>query len=266
MDDWTDPLEQISFLVRSEARISVLKRLRESGPTTQRALRSALEESRSTVARSLSALEDRGWIEREGSEYRLTPIGELVIEGFADFAETVRATDELSAFLSWFPLSEYDLELDQLRDAEITAHSPGDPYKPGRTQTDFLRSTSRFRGLLPSIELEGSKLVHERVVNGELDAEIIVSPSVERTLGTGQFAPLYREQLQTGRLTLLVSDEPLPFYLGIDDEETVQIGVEDDDGFPRALLESSEPSLAAWATDLYREYRATARPKSAGEL
>ncbi|GAB3677084.1 helix-turn-helix transcriptional regulator [Halopiger thermotolerans] len=261
MGDSTAPRDHISFLVRSDARIDILTRLFESGPATQRELRTELDISRSTVARSLSALDQRRWLERHGDDYRLTPVGTLVAEGFLDFAGNLRTAEELSPFLEWFPLSEYDLEIDQLEGAEITPSTPGDPYKPGRTQTEFMRSTSRFRAFLPSTELEGTKLLHERVTNGDLEAEVIVSPEVERTIESASFAPLYREQLRTDRLTVFVSDEPLPFYLGIDDERTVQLGVEDDEGFPRALLETTEPSVAAWATELYREHRSNARRK-----
>ncbi|RKD98121.1 helix-turn-helix transcriptional regulator [Halopiger aswanensis] len=266
MGDPTAPREHISFLVRSDARIDILTRLFESGPATQRELRTELDSSRSTVARSLSALEECGWVERHADRHRLTPVGTLVAEGFLDFVETLRAAEELSPFLEWFPLSEHDLEIDQLEGATITPSTPGDPYKPGRTQTEFMRSTAEFRAFLPSTELEGCKLLHERVTNGDLEAELIVSPEVERTIESESFAPLFREQLQTGRMTLLVSDGPLPFYLGIDDARTIQLGVEDDDGFPRALLETTEPSVAEWASDLYQEYRSAARRKSAAEL
>ncbi|AEH36911.1 helix-turn-helix transcriptional regulator [Halopiger xanaduensis] len=261
MGDPTAPREHIAFLVRSDARIDILTRLFESGPATQRELRTELDSSRSTVARSLSALEECGWVERHADGHRLTPVGTLVAEGFLDFVETLRAAEDLSPFLEWFPLAEYDLEIDQLEGAAITPSTPGDPYKPGRAQTEFMRSTSRFRAFLPSTELEGTKLLHERVTNGDLEAELIVSPAVERTIESASFAPLYREQLRTDRMAVFVSDEPLPFYLGIDDDWTIQLGVEDDEGFPRALLETAEPSVAEWATELYREYRSNARRK-----
>lgn len=261
MDADDPPLEQISFLARSESRVRILTHLLDAGSATTREFRTHLEASRSTIARSLNSLEERDWIESESGEYRLTGVGKLVAEDFLDLSETIRTTGELSAFLRWFPLSEFELELDQLRDAEITVYSDGDPYAPGRAQNEFVRSTDRFRAFLPAIDLEGTKLAHERIVNGEFDAELVVSEEVEEAVTAGEFARLFREKLETGRFTVLVAEDPLPFYLGLADDGRVQLGVEDDDGFPRALLESSSESILGWAERLYEDYRAEARPK-----
>lgn len=266
MDDEMGAIETISFIVRSESRVRILERLLHAGSATQRELRTELDASRSTVARSLSAFEEYGWVEHDAGSYRLTPIGSHIIEGVLELVETVRTTDELASFAAWFPFSEFELDIEQLQDVEITSHTDGDPYAPGRAQTEFLRTAGRFRGFLSSIDLEGTKLVHEQIVNEELDAEIVVSPDVERTIETGEFAPLFREQIETGRLTVLVADGNLPFYLGVAADCSVQIGVEDDDGFPRALLESSDGSVSEWAKHVYREYRASARTKPIEEF
>lgn len=65
----------------------------------------------------------------------------------------------------------------------------------------------------------------------ELEAEIVISPSVEQTISSGDFASLFRETMQTSRLTVHVADSELPFYLGLADDRTVQLAVEDDEGF-----------------------------------
>jgi predicted transcriptional regulator len=261
MDADDAALEQITFLARSESRVRILTHLLESGSATTREFRTHLEASRSTVARSLNSLEERNWIESEAGEYRLTGVGTLVAEDFLDLSETIRTAGELSAFLRWFPLAEFDLELDQLRDADVTVYTGSDPYAPGRAQNEFVRSTDRFRAFLPAIDLEGAKLAHERIVNGELDAELVVTEEVEETVTSGEFARLFREKLETGRLSVQVAEDRLPFYLGLAADGRVQLGVEDDDGFPRALFESSSESIREWAERLYEDYRAGSRPK-----
>lgn len=261
MADDPDPIDRIAFLARSKPRTHVLRQLLNSGPATQRSLRDRIDASRSTIARALTAFEERDWVRRDSGTYQITPVGELVIRDFIDLKETVQLTDELSGFLQWFPLSEYAVEPERLRSAEIVSHTPGHPYAPARAQTELLQTTEEFRGLFSSLDLEGTKLVHEQVVNGTLEAEVIVSSDVDRTIETEAFAPLFAEQLETGRLTVRVADDDPPFYLGIGDEETVQIGVEDDEGFPRALLESTDDSLLEWANEVYREYREAATIK-----
>lgn len=266
MADEATPIDQISFLARSESRVRALERLLEAGPATQRELRTHLDASRSTIARTLSALERRGWIETADGAYRLTPVGTIVAEEFGDLVDALRATDELSTFLQWFPYAEFDIDLAALRDATITTSTSSDPYAPGRTQTELLRTANRFRGFLPAIDLEGSEAVHEQITERDFAAEIVVSTAVGETIETGEYADLFREQIGTGRLTVLVHDGDLPFYLGLADDGRVQIGVEDDEGFPRALLDAEAAPVGEWAEGVYDEYRAAARPKSLDEF
>lgn len=265
MDDSPDPVEQVAFLARSETRVRLLERLLEAGPSTQRDLRDHLDASRSTVTRSLSALEERGWIEQSQGVYRLTPPGEVVTDEFTSLLESIRTTDELSVFLDWFPYAEYSLDVSRLRGAEITSAGPPDPYAPARKQTELLERVDRFRGFLPSLDIEGTRVVHEQITERGFEAEIVVSESAEATIGSGEYAELFREQVSTGRLTVLVVDDDLPFYLGVA-EGVVQIGVEDDEGFPRALLETTDESVREWATDVYERFRDRARVKPVDEF
>jgi predicted transcriptional regulator len=253
-------IDSISFLTRSETRVRLLERLFEEGPATQRELRDGLDTSRSTVARTLTAFQDRGWVRNAGDTYRLTPVGQQVIEATRRFAETVEAAEDLAPFLRWFPTEQFDLDTAALSGARVVTPSEGDPYTPARTQTERLREAERFRGLLPSIDLEGSKLVHDQITSGALEAEIVVSPSVEETITSGEFAPLFREKLETGRLTVLEANDEPPFFLGIADDEVVQIGVEDDEGFPRALLEATDERVREWAERVYEEHRTGTKP------
>jgi predicted transcriptional regulator len=251
-------IDSISFLTRSEARVRLLERLLDEGPATQRDLRVDLDTSRSTVTRALGAFEDRGWVQNSGDTYRLTPVGQQVIEATRNLAETVEAAEELAPFLRWFPTEEFDLDVTALSDARVVTPSEGDPYTPARAQVERIRDADRFCAVFPSVDIEGTRLAHEQITNDALEAELIVSPSVKETITSGEFAPLFREQLATGRMTVLEMPSEPPFFLGIADGDTVQIGVEDDEGFPRALLEATDERVREWAEDLYETYRAEA--------
>nr|WP_243645336.1 hypothetical protein [Natrarchaeobius chitinivorans] len=171
----------------------------------------------------------------------------------------VQTTEKLSVFLTWFPYFDHDLDIEQLQSADITVYTAGDPYAPGRSQTEFIQETDVFRGIFPAIDLEGAKVAHEQIMNETLEAEIIVSPEVKKTIASGEFAPIFREQLQTDRLTVLSVERSMPFYVGLSDGTAIQIGVADDDGMPRALLESSDGTLREWAEGQYQEYRSEAQ-------
>jgi len=267
MVDDDSPIEQIAFLARSAPRVHALEHLLSSGPTTRREFRNELAASRSTVTRTLAQLEERGWLSESEGTYRLTLSGQLITEQFLSLTQAIQTTEELSPFLNWFPYTEFDLDLDLLTDAEITASTPADPYAPGKCQTEFIETHSQFRGLLPSIEIDSVRAVHERIMTGEFESELVVSDVVGERITTGEFARLFQEQLETGQVAIHVVDGGLPFFLGRCEDSSVQLGVEDDEGFPRALLETENDALAAWADSVYETYlsRADRMPVGAFE-
>jgi predicted transcriptional regulator len=261
MVDESGAIEHISFLTRSESRVRILTYLLANGPTTQRAFRDELSSSRSTVTRALSALEDRDWIERIDGGYQLTPQGHIVADSLDALVDVVQATDELATFIEWFPYTDYDISIDQLRDAEITASTEPDPYAPSRKHAAVLQEADRFRMLLPSIDLQMVRTTQERIAAGDMTIEFIVSPGMEETIVGDEFAAAIRSQMEAGGMTVLVAEEPAPFYLGLSDDGTVQLGVEDDEGFPRALVESDDDDLREWAVGVYDSARESAREK-----
>lgn len=266
MVDESGAIEHISFLTRSESRVGVLTHLLTDGPTTQRAFRDELSSSRSTVTRALSALEDRGWVTRTGDAYRLTPQGHIVADGLDGLVDLVQATDELSTFIRWFPYGEYDIDIELFRGAEIITSSDPDPYAPSRKHAAAVQRASEFDMLLPSIDLQVARTVEEPVVTGDLKVELLVSSGMEETIATGDFADTLGTQIAAGGMTVLVADEPAPFYIGLSDDGTVQVGVEDDEGFPRALVESTNGDLRAWAESVYDSIRESAREKPVEEF
>ena len=257
MDSFCDNIERISYLARAESRVRVLNRLSTAEPVDRRELCASLSLSRSAVVRAVDSLEDRGWVAVEADRVRLTPVGRLVIEEFLDLVGSIETITDLAPFLEWFPLSEYDLDATDLQDGTVTVALDGDPYAPAREHTNRIRTADRFRALLPSIGQDAITEAHRGIVAGELESTLIVSPAVERRIQSDQFAPQFEEMLSTGRLTVLVA-ESIPFFLGLADDRTTQIGVEDDDGLPRALLDTSNERVRSWGEELFTDYRRSA--------
>jgi predicted transcriptional regulator len=249
-----DIVDKISFLARAPSRVRILEFLSASAPATERELRDQLSQSRSTISRGVDSLVEAGWVRERPAGLELTPTGALVIREFLGLAETMATAEELSPFLEWFPISEYDLAVDDLQAGTVTAAVDGDPYAPAREHTSRIRTADRFRALLPSIGQNAVSEAHRRILAGDLEATLIVSPSVETCIRTDHLAPQFEEMLSTGRLTVLVA-ESVPFFLGLLDDLTTQIGVEDDDGMPRALFETEDETVREWADALFVEYR-----------
>jgi predicted transcriptional regulator len=257
MDNRSDIIDKLSFLSRAESRIRVLETLSTTEPTTQRELRDSIPLARSTIVRAVDSLTEFGWATKAPDGVRLTPVGAVVIEEFLGAVESVAAAEELTPFLEWFPLSEFDIDIEDLQGGTVTVTTEGDPLAPVRQHTKRLRTATEFRAVLPSIGIEPIKGIHERTLTGDLESEFVVPPGVETTIRIEEFAPLFEEMLATGRLTIHITDSA-SFFLGLVDEETTQIGVEGDDGLPRALLETSNERVRSWGNTFFTDSRRAA--------
>lgn len=248
---------QIDFLSSSQNRVEVLWTLDREGPLSRRRVRDRVEASRSTVKRTLDALLELDWVAKLDGEYRTTPIGTTVLDAYCEFQRAVRTAETVAPVFRWLPEVDLDFDLRELENPTVVVPGEGEPYAPVVRQTELVRSIESFRGLLPSINLEGSRLARRRIVAGELTAEVVVSADVAATIREEPYAGLFREQLATGRMTVAVADE-LPFYLGLPGDGPVQLGVEDDHGLPRALLETRADAVRRWAEREYEDHREAA--------
>lgn len=111
--------DDVRFLAGSSNRADVLETL-VSGPTTRDGLLAQVEASRVTCQRILAELEERGWIEREGSEYAATAAGRTIFREFEQFLDTVRATRRLDDVMPWLPTEAFDFSVGRLVDARVT--------------------------------------------------------------------------------------------------------------------------------------------------
>ena len=261
-----DAVETVQFLTRAESRLAIMRELVDADTLSQRALRAAIDASRTTVARSLRSLQDRGWVERTDDGFRLTTTGELIAAAVVDLLDTVATTIQLSDFLRYVPTDEFDTDLLTTADVTVTTPTDADPYAPARKQTEIVHRADRLRVLLPATDLESTRAVTEAVTENRLELETVISPSVESTFETPEFASLIREGMSTGRSAVFVSPTELPYYIGLADDDHVQIGVADDEGIPRALLETTDDDVRRWADGVYSEYRAAAEPIQADDF
>ena len=260
MSDETDDaaaLETIHFLSGSRYRREILDAFVEHDTLTRQGVRDAVSASRSTVRRTVEAFIERGLIDSVTAGYRLTAAGRLLADGLEDMVERTRIVDEYEPFFRRLDASCHGLDPAWLDGATMTVSTETNPYRPAQTQTETVREAATFRGFLPAIEIEGARLVHERITNGAFGAEIIVPATMRDTLRSDPFASLFREQLATDRFDCWLAEETLPFYLGLPDEEGVEVGV-DEDGIPRVLVQSTEPAFRSWGDETFDRYRTSA--------
>lgn len=233
---------------------------------SRRDVRASVDASRSTVRRTIEGFLSRGWVESTEDGYRVTAAGELVATEFTRLSETIRLTEEFAPLLEYVPPSSFDIEPEWLADAELTLSTTAEPYAPAQTQTETIRTADRFRGFLPAIELDGTELVHDRITSGEFTASIVLGPACADHVREEPFAELFREKLATDRFEVAIADGPLPFYLGLPDDDRIEIGVADDDGIPRALVQSSNTAFREWGEATFERYERNAERLSAADF
>lgn len=265
-DEPSTPLEKILFLARAESRVAILDSLTEEGPATQRALRDRVDASRTTVSRAVQSLTDCGWVKHSDGTYQVTQAGRLVSTSFARLRDTVKRVSDLAEFFRWFPESVATPDLLGADDVSVTYSTAAEPYAPARTQTEILHSADHLHILLPAVELESTNVLAEEVTERGLTMESVVSPGLESTIESEAFAPPMRATVGAAGVDLFIAAEPPPLYLGIAANGRTQIGLADDDGLPRALLETTDDGVREWAEDLYRTYRDPARHKPVEEF
>lgn len=258
-----DGISTAAELVRSEARLALLCHL-QKGDATRYECRDAVDCARTTVDRNLDRLERNGWVQQDDRTYTITTSGEFALEAALEFLETVDTAARLQPILRWMPRDALDIDIRLLEDAKMTLAGDGAPLAMIDRHTSVVRDASSFRGVLPLSSVQPLRVHKRRVTAGEATGTMVVAPNVaERYLSDPQFVDIIDEMLATENASIYVTEQGIPFYLGILDG-TVQIGV-DDDLEPRGLLESDRDEVTAWAERRFEQYLSAATPLSAWE-
>lgn len=254
MTERTAAVEDVEFLARSTTRVRLLETLRERDRATRDALRDAVSASRTTVSRNLDALVERGWVDVDDREYALAAGTDAVVDRFLDLESTVATADRLRPFLDHVDREAFDVDLAHLDDATVVAAEPGDPWAMVNAHVDRLRETDDDRIAVPLVGLHAMEALHEKVVDGDATVELVVSDPVAETFRSNQdYATLVDDLRAADGFELHRTEWSVPFYVGVLDD-VVQVGV-DEDGEPRALLETTDPAVRDWARAKIDSYR-----------
>lgn len=235
-------------------RIEVLECVLEQ-PMDKRTLEEHLSVSRSTLDRAVRELELLELIEYVDGAYRATTCGCLASRKYREFEQVIQVLAEFRPFLQHVSPSEFDLDLCCLGEANLLVPKPNNPYEMINRHVQLLKNTDYGRGLLPVTGLHAHEAAHEAVVDGGARHELIVEPGVADTLRSNpRYAELTEEMIATGRVDLYVYDGEIPYFVGVFDEKTVQLGA-DEDGEPRALLEVATDEVREWANSKLDKYK-----------
>lgn len=258
-----DPLEEATFLARSENRIEVLSALVER-PTTRRELGAELDASQPTLGRILNDLSARSWVTYDGERYTATATGELVEAGITDLRERLATEARLRDVVAYLPTETFDFDLRHLGGATVTRPTATRPNAPVDRMLELLRETEEAR--LLSYAFNGSKLdlLAERAdeirVRGVFTEDAIDAVAADPVLRTR-----LRTLLDAADVEIRVSAGGLPAAVEVTDYRT-HLLCRDEEGVVRAAVDTDDETVRAWAERLHERYWADASPLSSADL
>jgi predicted transcriptional regulator len=255
-----DGLDEIASIARSSNRVRILEQLYQEEHLRKHEISERINASRTTLGRNLDYLLDQGWVSNTNGEYSITPTGELVVSDFLELIDTVNSAKRIQPFLESQPLDELGLDVQALKGAQITSSTRSDPYAPVRRHVETVSSADRFRALLPTVGPNALESAKKRLQNGDAHHEVVVNSDVAELFRTQrEYSELIQPLLETDHVDIHVSERRIPCYIGIVDG-SVQIGANNENGIPHALLETDSQAAREWAKCLFEEFRVEARP------
>jgi predicted transcriptional regulator len=251
------PTASMSIIDTATRRTEFLECLLEQ-PKDKRMLVDDIGMSRATVDRGLRELENAGLIEYTDGRFALSTIGKITEYGLSDLIETIGLGQRLRPFLRWVSYDKFDIDIHLLADAELLLPEPGDPWAMMNRHVQMLKEADNGRVIQPVTSLYAMEVAYERIVNAGATGASVVESSVADTFQTNpNYTELVEGMIATGRFDLYIYGGTIPYFLGVFDE-TVQIGA-DEDGEPRAILETDSAKVLKWAENKYEEYRQQAK-------
>lgn len=247
----TDPDDLIEILSR---RHGILRSLLEA-PKERHVLVDDLEASKSTVYKGVSQLQERGLLEPTDAGLRPTLFGTVALARYDELARTAAVGPELSA------LPPGTVDPAALVGAEAVV--------PDRQSVDrhlarlerIVRTADSLRGFSRAVSPEQTAIFHDRTVDDELSAELVLPGEILAHLHRTDSAGL-EETVRADNVTYYRTDRELPISLFIATAATgteVCIGLSDG-GLSTGLLVNDTAESRRWAEAEFERLKRSAGP------
>lgn len=251
MSDECGPEALISTVVKRAGFLAALS----SGPIPKHHLGDELGVSRSTVYKAVRELHEYDLVERTDDGLALTLVGRILASEYESFratAEDVRRTRQL---LSTLP-SEAELSTALLDDARTVLAERHAPNYPIRSFREMVDSADAVRGISPVALPQYVELFHDRVIDGEMTAELVLERPVVEFLVTDYGAQL-TEALNSDQLSIWEMDATFPYGLIVVEgaHDGVSVVVYDERGELRGIIANDTPVSVEWGKDVFESYR-----------
>lgn len=219
------------------------------GVGDRRKLVEEVDESRSTVYRSLNELEEAALVEETAGKYELTSYGELVYEEYRSFDESVTDINAAKDVLTTLShVGDFDPEV--VTGAEIIEPTPQEPDRPIRTIERTIETAVSVKCIAPTTLLLNAAADY---ATGESTAELLVEASTLEHFEEANDEALDRLR-SDDRFVLHARQTDFSFGLLLveDDEPEMVVVVYTRRSGVEGLIQNDSPVAVSWAREAYR--------------
>lgn len=255
MGDRTDgsTLTDVAYLARSPHRLVMLAAIADE-PRSRSELSELTGVSSSTIRRTIRGFDDRAWIRRLQGRYEVTHLGAFIATSMEELIDRINTERDLREIWDLLPGEEFGFTIDMCSKAVVTLADPDDPYAPLERFESLFNGTETVRFLRPEIALmEPCFEVLRGLIETGAEITFVDRPSCN-TYFFSTYPEQSREMLRRENFTILEHEGLPPFGIGTLDDRITIVCYQPDIGAVRAILDSSETSVRAWARSTISSY------------
>lgn len=257
MLDRIGSLDDVAFLSRSSSRVEVLAAVADS-PRPRHELRALTGASRVTVNRIVDDLAERGWLDNDDGLYAATDEGRVVSDELTRVLRNLQTLERLGEHVNWIELEQFDFELYELRDANVITPTWDDFGAYTNTLVELVYESTAIRAIGTGLHREFLHALGDATINGDLSLDLIYLPEVINAIATEpDLSRVVRDLMDTDRADIYRygGDEPLMMLLLHETEDpatdvALLCGAHED-GAPPGTVETTNPSVRAWADSYF---------------
>mgnify|MGYP000109066629 FL=1 len=227
------------------------------GVTEKRALAAEHDASRSTIDRAIRELDEAGLVDRGHGSVALTLRGRLALATYEDFRERLVGLEAASNVLETIPDDAF-IHSDFLADANVVDATLHTPQRPIDAIEDVLADATHVQTLATSVLPDVLSVYRDRIVDGSLSADVVVTPDVLDVLVADYHGPM-NDMLCAGRLELHLTDDVLPYGLVVasNDAGDVALLVCGETSIA-GVVENKTPTAVEWARERFEAAKTAA--------
>lgn len=257
----SDPYENISQLVSSRSRIKLLRTL-STGAARKHELQDQCDLARSTVHRSLEAMEEAGWVEEQDTrKFELTLTGRLLISHYDTFEENIGQVTEKKELFDQLQDDDVSIPVDVLESSTLATATKDDPHA---VLNDFIEASTlevdSLRGMLPIVSPVMNTHAARMLEEGT-EVELIIDPTVLKNIAT-KYNEDYMRGIQADNFRLLIYPDQIDVGIAMFGDLHAMFGAHGSEGHLSAALTGDTIEFFDWVENMYNQYRDAAVPIS----